>query len=42
VTVPVNTKGELCVRGWCLFLEYKDQPDLTAKVMDKYGWYHTG
>ncbi|KAF6022933.1 acsf [Bugula neritina] len=39
---PVNTQGELCIRGWPLFLEYKDQPELTAKVKDKEGWLHTG
>jgi len=39
---PVNAQGELCIRGWPLFLEYKDQPELTAKVKDKEGWLHTG
>jgi len=40
--VPVNEKGELYVKGWPLFIEYKDQPELTAKAMSEDGWYKTG
>ncbi|GIY52334.1 medium-chain acyl-CoA ligase ACSF2, mitochondrial [Caerostris darwini] len=40
--VPVNTEGELCVRGHNLFLGYWDEPQKTAEVVDKSLWYHTG
>lgn len=40
-TVPLSTRGELCVRGYLVFLEYYNQPDRTKEaVRDK--WYYTG
>ncbi|GIX91825.1 medium-chain acyl-CoA ligase ACSF2, mitochondrial [Caerostris extrusa] len=40
--VPINTEGELCVRGHNLFLGYWDEPEKTAEVVDKSSWYRTG
>ncbi|MFO7460595.1 MAG: AMP-binding protein [Desulfatiglandales bacterium] len=36
-----NQPGELCVRG-LLMKEYYKMPGLTASVIDKEGWFHTG
>jgi fatty-acyl-CoA synthase len=33
--------GEVCSKGW-LMNGYLDQPEKTAEVLDKEGWYHTG
>ncbi|XP_077487483.1 medium-chain acyl-CoA ligase ACSF2, mitochondrial-like isoform X2 [Amblyomma americanum] len=39
--VPAGTRGELCARGYLVFLEYYNDPDRTKEVVrDK--WYHTG
>ena len=36
-----NRAGELCVRG-LLMKEYYKMPGLTASVIDREGWFHTG
>lgn len=33
--------GDVCSRGW-LMNGYLNQPEKTAEVLDKQGWYHTG
>nr|XP_054922084.1 medium-chain acyl-CoA ligase ACSF2, mitochondrial-like isoform X2 [Dermacentor andersoni] len=39
--VPLGSRGELCARGYLVFIEYCNQPDMTMEaVRDK--WYHTG
>jgi fatty-acyl-CoA synthase len=40
--VPVDTVGEICARGYCLMLEYNDNPKATAAAIDSEGWLHTG
>ena len=40
--VPVGAVGELCARGYLVMQGYHDQPDATAAVIDREGWYHTG
>lgn len=40
--VPVDVIGEICARGYCLMLEYNDNPEATAKTIDADGWLHTG
>lgn len=34
--------GEICIKGPNLMLGYFDDPEETAKVIDKEGWFHTG
>lgn len=42
LTLPVGEAGDICVRGYLNMQGYYKQPDLTAKVIDKDGWVHTG
>ncbi len=41
-TVPVNTQGEICVRGPQTMTGYYDMPEATAAAIDSEGWLHTG
>ena len=34
--------GELCIRGTPIMLGYYKDPEATAEVIDKDGWFHTG
>jgi len=36
--VPLNTDGELCVRGPHVMLEYWDEAKKTEETIDKNGW----
>jgi fatty-acyl-CoA synthase len=40
--VPIGAVGEVCVRGYCVMLEYNDNPAATAQAIDAEGWLHTG
>ena len=40
--VPVGTPGELIYRGPFLFAGYYRDPELTKKVIDEEGYFHTG
>jgi fatty-acyl-CoA synthase len=42
VTVPRDTPGELCTRGYSVMLGYWAQPDKTAEAVDAARWMHTG
>jgi fatty-acyl-CoA synthase len=42
LTVPRNTPGELCTRGYSVMLGYWRQPDKTSEVVDAARWMHTG
>ncbi|MDH5293072.1 MAG: AMP-binding protein [Acidimicrobiia bacterium] len=41
-TLPTDTPGELCTRGYSVMLGYWDDPDRTAEVIDAEGWMHSG
>ena len=34
--------GEICFRGWCLFIEYLGMPDEMEKSFDADGFFHSG
>lgn len=40
--VPVDTPGELCIRGYNVMRGYWEDPDYTDRVIDRAGWMHTG
>lgn len=40
--VPLNTTGELQIRGYCVMLGYWDDPAKTNEVVTAEGWYRTG
>lgn len=44
VIVPIGQQGEICIRGWAVFKEYINDPELTeqAKSYKHNGWYHFG
>ena len=40
--LPCGKQGELCTRGYSVMLGYWEDPENTAKNLDKNGWMHTG
>ncbi|NXH09830.1 ACSF2 synthetase, partial [Bucco capensis] len=40
--VPLNTPGELQIRGYCVMLGYWDDPAKTSEVVTAERWYKTG
>ncbi len=41
-TLPRDTPGELCTRGYSVMLGYWEEPERTAEVIDAARWMHTG
>ncbi len=41
-TVPVGEQGEVCARGYMVMKGYDDEPEATARAIDRDGWLHTG
>jgi len=41
-TVPPDTSGELCTRGYSVMHGYWEEPGRTAEAIDAAGWMHTG
>lgn len=39
--VPINTRGEICIRSPAMFKEYYNDPVKTAEVKSHDGWYKT-
>lgn len=40
--LPIGQQGEICARGYLVMHGYNDNPEATAKTIDKDGWLHTG
>jgi fatty-acyl-CoA synthase len=40
--VPPGVQGELCARGYLVMKGYDQEPEATARAVDKDGWLHTG
>ncbi|XP_070550257.1 medium-chain acyl-CoA ligase ACSF2, mitochondrial-like [Ptychodera flava] len=40
--VPVNTEGEICVRGPNVFMHYHDDEEKTSAAKTPLGWFKTG
>lgn len=41
-TLPADTPGELCCRGYGVMQGYYKKPEETAKTIDAEGWLHSG
>jgi fatty-acyl-CoA synthase len=41
-SVPTDTVGEVCARGYLVMNGYFDDPEATTAAIDLDGWYHTG
>ncbi|CAA7030055.1 unnamed protein product [Microthlaspi erraticum] len=42
MSLPRNEAGEICIRGNQLMKGYLNDPESTARTIDKEGWLHTG
>jgi fatty-acyl-CoA synthase len=40
--LPINTDGEICMRGYGVMKGYWDEPQKTAETIDQNGWLHSG
>ncbi|KAM4662570.1 medium-chain acyl-CoA ligase ACSF2, mitochondrial-like isoform 2-T2 [Discoglossus pictus] len=42
LVVPLNTPGELLIRGYCVMLRYWNDPEKTKETITPENWYKTG
>jgi fatty-acyl-CoA synthase len=40
--MPTGERGEVCARGYMVMKGYDDDPEATARAVDREGWLHTG
>ena len=40
--MPLNTDGEICLKGFSIMKGYWDEPQKTAETIDQHGWLRTG
>lgn len=40
--LPIDTVGEICIRGYGVMLGYNDNEEATAAAIDSEGWLHSG
>ena len=40
--IKLADDGEVLIRGGCVMVGYRNQPEKTAETVDKEGWLHTG
>jgi len=41
-TTTAGEQGEVCARGYMVMKGYDDEPEATARAVDREGWLHTG
>lgn len=41
-TLPANTQGEICCRGYSVMKGYYNNPEAAAQAIDQEGWLHSG
>ena len=39
---PIGAVGEICAQSYGIMIGYNDDPEASAKAIDKEGWLHTG